>query len=104
MRGIINYGQTLILIEYRARTLDSELADHQWGLVVCDEGHRLRNHKCLTTRRIKHVNCQARFILSGSPIMNNLSELWSIVDFVQPGLLGKHACFNEQLAIPIAQG
>jgi len=35
--------------------------------------------------------------------MNNLSELWSLIDFVQPGLLGKHAVFNEQLAIPIAQ-
>ena len=35
--------------------------------------------------------------------MNNLSELWSLIDFVQPGLLGKHVVFNEQLAIPIAQ-
>ena len=52
---------------------------------------------------IKRINCDCRFILTGSPIMNNLSELWSLIDFVQPGLLGKHAVFNEQLAIPIAQ-
>ena len=88
----------------RARTMDDQLVDNHWGLVVCDEGHRLRNQKCQTTRTIKLVSCDARFILSGSPIMNNLSELWSLVDFVQPGLLGKHQVFNEQLAIPISQG
>ena len=80
--------------KFRARNLDDRLANSHWGLVVCDEGHRLRNQKCLTTRRIKQVQCDARFILSGSPIMNNLSELWSLVDFVQPGLLGKHEGFG----------
>ena len=59
---------------------------------------------CIQAKSVlKRINCESRFILSGSPIMNNLSELWSIVDFAQPGLLGKHEVFNVQLALPISQ-
>jgi len=96
---------TVYIVGYERVRINAEaLININWGLVVCDEGHRLRNMNCQTTRIIKRINCDCRFILTGSPIMNNLSELWSLIDFVQPGLLGKHAVFNEQLALPIAQG
>ena len=72
----------------RIRTMGDELLDLDWNIVICDEGHRLRNSKCLTTRTIKRINTQRRVLLTGSPIMNSLMELWSLVDFVQPGLLG----------------
>lgn len=45
-----------------------------------------------------------RLILSGSPIQNNLKELWSLFDFINPGLLGTLCAFQEEFAIPIAQG
>lgn len=72
--------------------------------MFCDEGHRLRNPGSQTTRAIKRINTDRRIILTGSPIMNSLVELWSLVDFVQPGLLGKLEIFNQELGIPITQG
>ena len=65
---------------------------------------RLRNPKCMTTRNIKRINSTKRIILTGSPIMNSLTELWSLVDFVQPGLLGKLEVFSVELSVPIQQG
>lgn len=64
------------------------LIDHEWGYVILDEGHRIRNPDAETTLTVKRFETPHRFILSGTPIQNNLKELWSLFDFVFPGKLG----------------
>ena len=74
------------------------------GYVVLDEGHKIRNPDLdisLTCKMIKTVN---RIILSGTPIQNNLIELWSLFDFVFPGRLGTLPVFQQQFSIPINIG
>lgn len=102
--GRIRPNHVYITSYEKVRDDATGLLDVDWNIVVCDEGHRLRNPKSLTTRNIKRINCAKRVLLTGSPIMNSLTELWSLIDFSQPGLLGKLEVFSAELAIPIQQG
>lgn len=63
----------------------SELSFPSWSVVFLDEGHRIRNPDAEVTVSCKKLQCSRRFILSGSPIQNSLTELWSLMDFVYPG-------------------
>lgn len=75
-----------------------------WSYCVLDEGHKIRNPNSdisLVCKQVKTVN---RIILSGTPIQNNLTELWSLFDFVFPGKLGTLPVFQNQFAVPINVG
>lgn len=69
-----------------------------------DEGHKIRNPDAQATLVVKQFRTCHRFILSGSPMQNNLKELWSLFDFVFPGKLGTLPVFLQQFAVPITQG
>ena len=88
---------------FRAR-FSSGCGAAKFSVVVLDEAQRIRNPNSKITLAVKQLNCACRFALSGSPIQNNLSELWSIFDFVAPGRLGTLPTFQEELAIPIEDG
>lgn len=68
-----------------------------WDWAVCDEGHKLKNPAMQLVRKLRGVPCLRTLILSGTPIQNNLSELWALFDVVTPGLLG--ACRSEHSMI-----
>ncbi|KAJ7771662.1 SNF2 superfamily chromatin remodeling protein [Mycena metata] len=68
---------------------------------VLDEGHVIKNAKTKLTKAVKCVRAQHRLILSGTPIQNNVLELWSLFDFLMPGFLGTEASFNERFGKPI---
>ena len=55
-----------------------------WGYLVVDEGHRLKNKDCRLMRELKSLNTQQRLLLTGTPLQNNLSELWSLLNFLMP--------------------
>lgn len=74
------------------------------GLMICDEGHRLKNMESQTYVCLKKVNCIRRIIISGTPIQNDLLEYYSLVDFVNPGLLGNTAEFRKNYENPISKG
>ncbi|KNC80608.1 hypothetical protein SARC_07031 [Sphaeroforma arctica JP610] len=76
----------------------------RWDYVILDEGHKIRNPDADITIACKQLRCVHRLILSGSPLQNNLKELWSLFDFVFPGRLGPLPVFNAELAIPINLG
>ncbi|CAD7701070.1 unnamed protein product [Ostreobium quekettii] len=57
---------------------------HRFKYVVVDEGHRLKNFNCLLVRQLKMVNTDSRLLLTGTPLQNNLSELWSLLNFLMP--------------------
>jgi TATA-binding protein-associated factor len=69
---------------------------------VLDEGHLIKNPKTKTTQAVKEVKAEHRLILSGTPIQNNVLELWSLFDFLMPGFLGSEKVFKDRFAKPIA--
>lgn len=69
---------------------------------VLDEGHLIKNPKTKTTQAVKEVKAEHRLILSGTPIQNNVLELWSLFDFLMPGFLGSEKVFRDRFAKPIA--
>ena len=86
------------------RICKGELGRVNWGYVVLDEGHKIRNPDAEVTLAAKSLRTAHRLIMSGSPIQNRLVELWSLFDFVFPGKLGTLPVFQAQFALPIQQG
>lgn len=78
--------------------------EEEWGYAVLDEGHKIKNPDTRVTRACKEIRTRHRIILSGTPIQNNLKELWSLFDFVLPGHLGDLPSFRESFEIPIREG
>ncbi|RDW34103.1 hypothetical protein B0I72DRAFT_127595 [Yarrowia lipolytica] len=74
----------------------------QYNYCVLDEGHIIKNPQSRLTQSVKKIHANHRLILSGTPIQNNVLELWSLFDFLMPGFLGTEKVFNERFAKPIA--
>lgn len=72
-------------------------------IVIIDEGHRLKTAHNKAAAAIKTLSTERRIILTGTPIQNDLSEFYTMVDFVNPGLLSKYSTFKQQFEIPILQ-
>lgn len=75
-----------------------------WGIIICDEGHKIRNHESNITKLVKSIKAGFHLVLSGSPIQNSLVEFWSLFDFAVPGLLGTLSVFQKEFAEPIQTG
>ncbi|OJD15737.1 hypothetical protein AJ78_04035 [Emergomyces pasteurianus Ep9510] len=73
-----------------------------WNYCVLDEGHLIKNPKAKITLAVKRLKSNHRLILSGTPIQNNVLELWSLFDFLMPGFLGTEKVFLDRFAKPIA--
>lgn len=71
------------------------------GLVICDEGHRLKNNKIKTSQAISQLETPRRIILSGTPIQNDLEEFYAMVSFVNPVVFGSENMFKTVYAEPI---
>ncbi|KAK1166506.1 DNA excision repair protein ERCC-6 isoform X1 [Acipenser oxyrinchus oxyrinchus] len=86
------------------RIMQDYIQKYDWHYVILDEGHKIRNPYAGVTVACKQFRTPHRFILSGSPMQNNLKELWSLFDFVFPGKLGTLPIFMEQFSVPITMG
>ncbi|KAG5831700.1 hypothetical protein ANANG_G00306520 [Anguilla anguilla] len=86
------------------RIMQDFLQKYDWHYIILDEGHKIRNPHAGVTIACKQFRTPHRFILSGSPMQNNLKELWSLFDFVFPGKLGTLPTFMEQFSVPITMG
>ncbi|XP_041032112.1 DNA excision repair protein ERCC-6 isoform X1 [Carcharodon carcharias] len=86
------------------RIMQESIAHYNWHYVILDEGHKIRNPSAAVTVACKQFRTPHRIILSGSPMQNNLKELWSLFDFVFPGKLGTLQVFMEQFSVPITMG
>jgi superfamily II DNA or RNA helicase len=82
----------------------SELTARHWDIVVLDEAQAIKNADSQTARAAFQLPGTFRVALSGTPVENRLEELWSVMNFANPGLLGKRGTFSEQYVNPIAAG
>ena len=70
---------------------------------IIDEAQNIKNHGTQAAQAVKKISARARFALTGTPIENRLSELWSIFDYLMPGLLGGYEHFRKRYELPIVQ-
>lgn len=95
----------VIIVSYETlRLYAEELKNTPIGLMLCDEGHRLKNGDSRTFSALNSLNVSKRVILSGTPIQNNLSEYFALVSFANPDLLGTRLDFRKRFEIPILRG
>ncbi|CAH2353064.1 TATA-binding protein-associated factor Mot1p [[Candida] railenensis] len=78
------------------------VSKYDYNYCVLDEGHIIKNAASKLTKAVKKIRAEHRLILSGTPIQNNVLELWSLFDFLMPGFLGTEKVFHDKFAKPIA--
>jgi hypothetical protein len=92
----------IVLVTYGVLLRDSaKLAGMGWGLVVADEAQHVKNPLARTARELRAVPAPAKIALTGTPVENRLSELWSILDWTTPGVLGHLETFTRRVAVPV---
>ncbi|CAA7264446.1 unnamed protein product [Cyclocybe aegerita] len=79
------------------------LQHYNWGYIVVDEGHRLKNMDCRLMKEIKKYSSAGRMILTGTPLHNNLAELWSLLNFILPDIFNDIDTFQEWFNLPELQ-
>ncbi|MFJ8822452.1 DEAD/DEAH box helicase [Streptomyces sp. NPDC102467] len=94
-----------VLTTYGTMRLDAaQLADSPWGMVVTDEAQHVKNPHSATAKELRTIGARARVALTGTPVENNLSELWAILDWTTPGLLGRLGTFRRRYAQAVESG
>ena len=95
----------VLIVSYETLRLNVEtLSNTHIGLLLCDEGHRLKNGESQTFTALNGLNVDRRVILSGTPIQNDLMEYFSLLNFANPNLLGTRTEFRKQYELPILRG
>ncbi|XP_063055233.1 DNA repair and recombination protein RAD54B [Engraulis encrasicolus] len=79
----------------------SSLQKLEFGLLICDEGHRLKNTSIKTSSALHTLSCSRRVILTGTPVQNDLQEFYAIVEFVNPGVLGSTVAYRKIYEEPV---
>ena len=98
-------GVDVLVASYDLVRIDAKgFAGRTWWCHVLDEAQYIKNHATLTTRAVKRIPSEHRFALTGTPIENRLSEVWSIFDFLMPGFFGSYARFRERFEHSIVGG
>jgi SNF2 family DNA or RNA helicase len=95
---------TILVTSYDLLKRDVELyRPVEFYCCILDEGQFIKNQSTQASKAVKQINCRQRYVLTGTPIENRLSELWNLFDFLMPGYLFTHNRFVEKLEKPIAK-
>ncbi len=95
-------GDTIVLTTYGvARREAAALAVHPWGLIAADEAQAIKNPISRTAKALRTIPADARFALTGTPVENRLVDLWALLDWTTPGLLGPLDRFRREIAVPV---
>ncbi|MEV6090044.1 SNF2-related protein [Streptomyces cellulosae] len=101
-RTLDGANEGFVLTTYGTMRLDAgRLGAHPWGLLVADEAQHVKNPYSSTAKALRRIGARARIALTGTPVENNLSELWAVLDWTTPGLLGTHGRFRTRWIAPI---
>ncbi|MCL7025219.1 hypothetical protein MKW94_020526 [Papaver nudicaule] len=87
----------IVITSYEIAMNDARrvLRKYSWKYVVVDEGHRLKNTKCKLLRELKYIPMENKLLLTGTPLQNNLAELWSLLNFLLPDIFNSHEEFES---------
>jgi hypothetical protein len=96
---------TVVLTTYATlRSSQKLLSSLTWERVVLDEAQNIKNAGAAQSKAARSLPARHRFALTGTPVENRLDDLWSIMQFANPGLLGPRATFRERFAAPVERG
>ncbi|XP_011041788.1 PREDICTED: ATP-dependent DNA helicase DDM1-like isoform X1 [Populus euphratica] len=93
----IGFKFPIIVTSYEIALCDAKkyLRHYPWKYVVVDEGHRLKNSKCKLLKELKYLHMENKLLLTGTPLQNNLAELWSLLNFILPDIFQSHEEFES---------
>ncbi|ASO20525.1 DEAD/DEAH box helicase [Actinoalloteichus hoggarensis] len=98
-RTVDDVTDGIVLTTYATMRLHTAaLTGRPWGLLVADEAQHVKNHRSHTATALRRIPARARVALTGTPVENSLTELWAILDWTTPGLLGTQAAFRRATA------
>ncbi len=101
-RSLEQVERGFVLTTYGTMRLDAvKFGSVKWGLLVADEAQHVKNPRSAGAKALRTIPARSRVALTGTPVENNLSELWAILDWTTPGLLGSHGSFRRQWGDPI---
>jgi len=104
-RNLDGITEGFVLTTYGTMRVDAGRLDGvEWNLLVADEAQHVKNPVSGTAKALRRIGSGARVALTGTPVENNLSELWAILDWTTPGLLGRLGRFRTRWAAPIESG
>jgi SNF2 family DNA or RNA helicase len=87
---------TLVLCTYGVLNTESDLlAAKEWNVVCLDEAQQIKNRTTLVSQAAMNLNAKSRIILTGTPLQNHVGELWNLMQFINPGLLGRWNVFRD---------
>lgn len=89
-------GTGVVVTSYEIIIRDAaQIISKQWKFLIVDEGHRLKNINCRLIQELKKINTSNRLLLTGTPLQNNLGELWSLLNFILPDIFADFEIFNK---------
>ncbi len=92
-------GADVVITTYGTAVRDIDaLEQHEWHRLVLDEAQAIKNHTNETAQQLRRIDARTKLALTGTPIENGLGDLWSILDFTNPGLVGGRTTFISQLS------
>lgn len=95
---------SLYISSYQSLNHDLESYDNlTFDLQILDEAQNIKNHESITAKSVKVIKAHHKLALTGTPIENKLSELWSIFDYLMPGFLGSYIDFKKKFEVPIVK-
>ncbi|WP_346238833.1 DEAD/DEAH box helicase [Niabella insulamsoli] len=101
---LLEQGSCIVITSYGTMRQDLPLLESvAWETIVLDESHHIKNPAAQTTRAVWQLTAKTKIAISGTPVMNNTSDLHSQLHFLMPGLLGTPEFFKKEYAIPIEQ-
>ncbi|WP_443742995.1 DEAD/DEAH box helicase [Streptomyces pinistramenti] len=104
-RSLDDLDSGFVLTTYGTmRSSAAQLAARSWGWVVADEAQHVKNPRSSTAKALRDIKAPARIALTGTPVENNLSELWALLDWTTPGLLGPLKTFRALHARDVEGG
>ncbi|MEX1171031.1 MAG: DEAD/DEAH box helicase, partial [Chloroflexota bacterium] len=100
--GVAAAGADLVITTYGLVARDIEtLSAISWGRLVLDEAQNIKNSAARQAQAVRRIRAPRRIALTGTPVENRLAELWSIMEVLNPGLLGSANAFRQRFAVPI---
>jgi len=102
----VKENQILVMNYSQLRNISEKVAKIEWGAVILDEGQYIKNPDSQTAQAARALRCDHRLALSGTPIENRLLDLWSLMAFAMPGVLGNRMAFKrrfDQASDPLAR-